>query len=382
MHRKEYTMPGLYIHIPFCRQKCLYCDFPSFAGKENLYSDYTQSLIAEIQKKSFLCQNKIIDTIFFGGGTPTVLPTSFLEKMINTIFQYYTVSKTAEITIEANPGTLCKAVLSALHTMGFNRISIGLQSWQDTLLKDIGRIHNRSVFLKNFYSARKAGFANINIDLMFALPNQTFCQWQETLYSIIALQPEHISAYSLIIEEETPFFHLWKQNRLSLPDEALDRAMYHFTKELLEKNHYHQYEISNFSKKGFESRHNQIYWKILPYIGFGLGAHSFWENKRFYNTYQIAKYIQAQGDSSVLIEEIEHLTPTQLQSEFMFMGLRMTEGISSMDFQKRFHIPLACVYQKQLSALIKQNLLQKQNDRYFLTSRGMDLSNTVFCQFL
>lgn len=375
-------MSSIYIHIPFCIQKCLYCDFPSFAAKEALYIDYTQALITEIQKKSLLCQSQTIDTIFFGGGTPTVLPAFLLENIINTVFQYYTVSKSAEITIEANPGTLSDSLLSSLHTMGFNRISIGLQAWQDSLLKEIGRIHNRYAFLQSFFAARKAGFENISIDVMFSLPGQSFSQWQETLYSIMALQPEHISAYSLILEEGTPLFDIWQKNQLSLPDEGLDRAMYHFAQQILSKNQYQQYEISNFAKKGFESRHNQVYWKTLPYLGFGLGAHSFWENKRFHNTYDIKKYIQCKGNPSLLTEETELLTSAQLQSEFLFMGLRMTKGISAAEFEKRFGIPLHCVYKKQLSFLIEQNLLQKQNDCYFLTPRGMDVSNTVFCQFL
>ncbi len=315
-------MSSLYIHIPFCIQKCLYCDFVSFAGKQYLYSDYTEALLSEIIKKSDICHNDVIQTIFFGGGTPTILPITLLEKILNTIFQYYTVSPHAEITIEANPGTLSFSILNSLRSIGFQRISIGLQSWQNELLQSIGRIHNRTTFLQNFYHARKAGFENINVDIMFCLPNQTYSQWQETLYSIVHLQPEHISAYSLILEQSTPLFTLFEQNKIKLPDEILDRAMYHTAQNILSQYGYEQYEISNFSKKGYQSRHNKV------------------------------------------------------------MGLRMTEGISAIDFQKRFSVSLDSVYGKQIHFLMEQNLIQQKQHRYFLTHRGIDLSNTVFCEFL
>ena len=375
-------MNSLYIHIPFCIQKCLYCDFTSFANKEYLYSDYTNVLIKELIQKAPLCHNEVIQTIFLGGGTPTILPICFLQKIMDTIFQYYTVSNNAEITIEANPGTLSSTVLSALYTMGFRRISIGLQSWQNELLQKLGRIHNRTTFLKNYDNARKAGFKNINIDIMFSLPEQTYSQWQQTLYSILYLQPEHISAYSLIIEEGTPFYHFYEQNKLLLPEEQTDRAMYHLTQELLAQYGYHQYEISNFCKQGYESRHNKVYWQTKQYLGFGLGAHSYYKNKRFHNTYNIQKYIQSKGNANLLTEDIEHLTTAQLQSEFMFMGLRMTKGISEYTFQKRFGVSIDSVYGKQLSLLTEQKLLQKKKQRYYLTNRGIDLSNTVFCAFI
>lgn len=375
-------MNSLYIHIPFCIQKCLYCDFTSFANKEYLYADYTDVLIAELIQKATLCHNEIIQTIFFGGGTPTILPISFLQKIMDTIFHYYTVSSNAEITIEANPGTLSNSVLSALHAMGFCRISIGLQAWQNELLQKLGRIHNRTTFLKNYDNARKAGFENINIDIMFSLPEQTYSQWQQTLYSVLYLQPEHISAYSLIIEEGTPFYHLYEQNKLLLPEEQTDRAMYHLTQQLLTQYGYHQYEISNFCKKGYESRHNKVYWQTKHYLGFGLAAHSYYKNKRFHNTYDMKKYIQSKGNTALLTEDIEHLTKTQLQSEFMFMGLRMTKGVSEYTFQKRFGVSMDSVYGKQLSSLTKQKLLQKQQGHYYLTNKGIDLSNTVFCSFI
>jgi len=375
-------MSSLYIHIPFCIQKCLYCDFVSFAGKQYLYSDYTEALLSEIIKKSDICHNDVIQTIFFGGGTPTILPITLLEKILNTIFQYYTVSPHAEITIEANPGTLSFSILHSLRSMGFQRISIGLQSWQNELLHSIGRIHNRTTFLQNFYHARKAGFENINVDIMFCLPNQTYSQWQETLYSIVHLQPEHISAYSLILEQSTPLFTLFEQNKITLPDEILDRAMYHTAQNILSQYGYEQYEISNFSKKGYQSRHNKVYWQTRQYLGFGLGAHSFWQNTRFHNTYDIKKYIQSKGIIHLLTEDVEHLTISQQQSEFMFMGLRMTEGISAIDFQKRFSVSLDSVYGKQIHFLMEQNLIQQKQHRYFLTHRGIDLSNTVFCEFL
>lgn len=366
----------MYIHIPFCIQKCFYCDFPSFAGKQALYADYTNALILELQKKAPLFQGESLKTIFFGGGTPTILPISLLQNIMDTIFKYYTVSPHAEITIEANPGTLSLSVLKALYQMGFQRLSIGLQAWQDILLQKLGRVHTLSMFLKNYYHAREVGFKNINIDIMFSLPEQTQAQWEQTLSEVAALQPEHISAYSLIIEEGTPFFELFQKNKLVLPDEEQDRKMYYTTKEILASYSYIPYEISNFSKKGYECQHNRVYWQTKHYLGFGLGAHSYYKNKRFHNSYDINQYFAGK------IEDVEHLTTATLQSEFMFMGLRMMEGISAKVFQKRFGVSLQSIYGEQIKILLKQNLLQQEQDRYFLTERGIDLSNTVFCYFL
>ncbi len=375
-------MNSLYIHIPFCRQKCLYCDFISFANKQELYESYTEALLSEIIKKSDLCQNQSIQTIFFGGGTPTILPTVLLQKIMHTLFHYYTISNDAEITIEANPGTISLNCLHDLRSMGFNRISIGFQAWQNELLQKLGRIHDRRTFLENYDNARKAGFDNINVDIMFSLPEQSYSQWQQTLYSIAYLQPEHISAYSLIIEESTPFFKLFEQNQLLLPVEQVDRAMYYMAQQVLSKYGYHQYEISNFAQKGYESRHNKVYWQTRHYLGFGLGAHSYYHNQRFHNTYDMQKYIQSKGNQAMLTEDVEKLTIEQMQSEFMFMGLRMIEGVCVETFQKRFGVSILDAYGEQINKLIKQNLLQYQNKHYFLTNRGIDLSNTVFCEFV
>ncbi len=373
-------MHSIYIHIPFCIKKCFYCDFLSFAGKQALYANYTDALILELQKKAPLFQGECLKTIFFGGGTPTILPIPLLQNIMNAIFKYYTVSPHAEITIEANPGTLSPPVLKALYQMGFQRLSIGLQAWQDILLQKLGRVHTLSMFLENYYHAREVGFKNINIDIMFSLPEQTQAQWEQTLYEVAALQPEHISAYSLIIEEGTPFFELFQKNKLILPEEEQDRKMYYMTKEILATHGYDPYEISNFSKKDYECRHNKVYWQTKHYLGFGLGAHSYYQNKRFHNPYDIKKYIASKG--KILAEDVENLTMTELQSEFMFMGLRMTEGVSATTFKKRFGVSLQSVYGKQIEILLKQNLLQQKQDHYFLTERGIDLSNTVFCYFL
>ncbi len=373
-------MNSMYIHIPFCVQKCFYCDFPSFAGKQNLYADYTNTLVLELIEKAPLFQGEKIKTIFFGGGTPTILPVPFLQTIMDTIFSHYNISPDAEITIEANPGTLSISVLKALYQMGFCRLSIGLQAWQDVLLQKLGRIHNLSMFLKNYHHAREVGFENINIDIMFSLPEQTQAQWEQTLYQVAALQPEHLSAYSLMIEEGTPFFQLFQENKLLLPEEEQDRKMYYATKDILAAHGYHQYEISNFSKKGYECRHNKVYWQTKHYLGFGLGAHSYYQTKRFHNPYDIETYLASEGKR--LAEDVESLTITELQSEFMFMGLRMTEGVSAAVFKKRFGVSLQSVYGKQIEMLLKQNLLQQKQDRYFLTAQGIDLSNTVFCYFL
>ena len=239
---------GIYIHIPFCVQKCLYCDFPSFGGQEKEYERYTAALCREIEAKSHLAKDWKIKTVFFGGGTPTVLSAQQMKRILDTVFQCFNVEGDAEITTEANPGTLSLEKCVALRQMGFNRLSMGVQAWQDELLERLGRIHTRQQFLKNFASAREAGFDNINVDLMFALPEQTLGQWEETLSEITALQPEHISAYSLIIEEGTPFYDLYEKEVYQETDEELDRAMYHTAVQILAEEDYHQYEISNFAK--------------------------------------------------------------------------------------------------------------------------------------
>lgn len=373
---------GLYIHIPFCVQKCLYCDFPSFGGQELIYERYTEALCGEIKAKSQLAKGWQIKTVFFGGGTPTVLSAEQMKRIIDTVYACYAVKVDAEITTEANPGTLSLEKCVALRQMGFNRLSMGVQAWQDELLERLGRIHTRQQFLKNFANARAAGFDNINVDLMFALPEQTLGQWEETLSEITALQPEHISAYSLIIEEGTPFYDLYEKEVYQQTDEELDRAMYHTAVQILAEEGYHRYEISNFAKDGKESQHNRIYWQDEAYRGFGLGAHSYWAGKRFHNPYDLHTYMEQAERGSVEAEDVEELSLADQYGEFMFMGLRLTEGIEKKRFAQRFGMEMEDVYGTEIEKCKAEGLLEEVNGWLRLTERGLDVSNRVFLEFL
>ncbi|MDD3571299.1 MAG: radical SAM family heme chaperone HemW, partial [Lachnospiraceae bacterium] len=241
---------SIYVHIPFCKKKCLYCDFPSFAGCENIYEDYVNSLVSEISENSYKYSEYEISTIFLGGGTPTVLPPKQLGRVLDTILNKYNVINDAELTIEANPGTVNSQIFKELKSMCINRLSFGVQAWQNSLLTSLGRIHDNETFVRNFNEARDVGFKNISCDLMFSLPNQTLSNWEETLEKIMRLSPEHISAYSLIIEEGTPFKEMYEKGMIKVTDDVLDREMYYLAKEMLEDKGYNQYEISNFAKHG------------------------------------------------------------------------------------------------------------------------------------
>ena len=373
---------SLYLHIPFCRQKCLYCDFPSFCGCDNLFEPYTNALIKEVIEGAKDFSGTKIKTIFMGGGTPTLLPTPLLGKIMDTIFSKYDIDDHAEITIEANPGTLDLYIAKDLHFMGFNRLSMGLQAWQNPLLKRLGRIHTQETFLENYQAVRQAGFSNINIDLMMALPTQTLSDWEETLEKTIALKPEHISAYSLIIEEGTPFYDYYKKGIYQQTDETIDRQMYRLAQEMLSDKGYHQYEISNFAQNGKESAHNKVYWQTKEYRGFGLSSHSYLEGKRFHSPYDFETYLNAKGNPKKLWQEIEPLTQHQQISEFLFMGLRMTEGISETIFTERFGCDITDYYPTEIPFLLEQNLLQRTQKGYALTEKGIDISNYVFEKFI
>ena len=373
---------GLYIHIPFCRQKCLYCDFPSWAGKEGQMQDYVDALTKEIQNRGKAHKEKTVVSVFFGGGTPTTLAIPMLEQLMQAVFENWNIAEGAEITTEANPGTLGKEMAVALKKMGFNRLSMGVQAWQNRLLKDLGRIHTIEAFQENYQAVREAGFENVNTDLMFALPNQTMADWQETVKSIVALKPEHISAYSLIIEEGTPFFDRYEKGELEPAAEDLDREMYHWAVDFLKEKGYEQYEISNFAKADRQSRHNRIYWQAEEYLGMGLGSHSYMEGERFHNIYDLQEYIKANGDASLLKEDIEIISEEDALAEFMFLGLRLMEGVSFERFRERFGQEMKNIYGSQIEELVKDGLLEKDEIGIRLTRRGVDISNIVFEKFL
>lgn len=369
---------SLYIHIPFCVRKCLYCDFPSFSGMESIFDDYVRMLCREIDETYSDYRGMEVKSIFVGGGTPSVLPPALLGRISDKIFSRFDVDSKAEITIETNPGTLDAEKLAEMKSMYFNRLSMGLQAWQDRLLKKLGRIHTADEFETNFLQARDAGFKNINVDLMFALPAQSLDDWQETLEKVIKLRPEHISAYSLIIEEGTPFFDMFDRGELKETDEETDRKMYYLGKEMLSDKGYKQYEISNFAKEGFECYHNKVYWRTEEYQGFGLGAHSYADGVRFHNTYDMKEYLRGEGFRL----DKEFLSLQEKQEEFMFMGLRMNEGVSEAEFLRRFGESMDSVYGDEIKELISEELLVKKDGRLSLTDRGVDISNSVFEKFI
>ena len=369
---------SLYIHIPFCKQKCLYCDFPSYSGKERLMNEYTDALNKEILKKA---NEYIINSIFIGGGTPSYLKDSSLQSLLATLNKL-NLKENLEFTVECNPGTLNKKNLDIMKKYNVNRISMGLQATKDSILKEIGRIHSYEEFKNNYLLARNIGFDNINIDLMFGLPNQTLEEWKESLEEIAKLEPDHISAYSLIIEEGTRFYNLYEQDKLNLPNEDTERLMYLSTKDILNKYGYNQYEISNFAKIGKECFHNKVYWKCNEYLGVGVSASSFIDEKRIKNIDVIEEYIEKINKDENIIEQIHVNDISDDMEEFVFMGLRMSEGIKISEFKKRFNKDIYEVYSDIIEKNIKRELLICNSEKLFLSSRGMEISNYVMSDFI
>lgn len=369
---------SLYIHIPFCKQKCFYCDFPSYASIDHLREDYVEALCKEIREKNI---KNNIKSIFIGGGTPSYLSSKEIEKLLKVINEL-NLDENIEFTMECNPGTLDEEKLMVMKNGGVNRISMGLQAVQNSLLKDIGRIHSFKIFEENFLLARKVGFNNINVDLMFGLPSQKIEEWKESLETIIKLNPEHISAYGLILEEETAFYKLWERNELILPSEEDERLMYKITKDLLSNNGYNQYEISNYAKKGFECYHNKVYWKCNEYLGLGSASSSFIDKKRIKNIENVKLYIDSVHDNLSIIEEEYRNTLNDDMEEFMFMGLRMIEGIEIEEFKERFNKDIEEVYKTVIEKNINLNLLKKEKGFLKLTEKGIELSNSVMSDFI
>lgn len=367
---------SLYIHIPFCVQKCKYCDFLSFPSSGEDRNSYIQELKKEIIWKSKWASDYQVISIFFGGGTPSLLNQDQMKELLICIKEHYKVEPEAEITLEVNPGTLTKDKLRNYKKCGINRLSMGLQSTDDAELRMLGRIHTFQEFKKNYQDARAVGFDNINIDLMSALPGQTMESYKKTLEQIVKLRPEHISAYSLIVEEGTP---LAGDNDLlsRLPDEEMDRRMYQYTKEYLKMYGYERYEISNYAKLRKECLHNCVYWTGGEYLGFGLGASSYFEGERFHNETDISRY-RFDGEK----QEIDHLSKEDQMEEFMFLGLRMTAGIKEVEFEKKFHQNIHDVYGQVLKKQMEEGLIIREKGRIYLTERGLDVSNYVFCDYL
>ncbi|WP_040195038.1 radical SAM family heme chaperone HemW [Clostridium culturomicium] len=370
---------GLYIHIPFCKNKCFYCDFPSFSGKESLMVDYAKALSKEIDNS---CQDKLISTIFIGGGTPTYLCIEGWKIIAESIKKLNFVSKDFEFTVEGNPNSFNEEQLEIFKTMGVNRISMGLQAVQEHHLKSIGRIHTIEDFKKSYIMLRENGFNNINVDLMFGLPNQTLAEWIESLEQVIELKPEHLSCYSLIIEEGTKFYNLYENESLILPNEDVERDMYAVTKDILKKNGYEQYEISNYAKKGFECKHNKIYWQLNNYVGCGSSSHSYINGIRYRNESNIEKYIGRMNESNtVVVEEFKNSEKDDIE-EFMFLGLRLNDGIDIREFQHRFGVSIFDKYKDIIEKYVHMELLNLEENRLFLTSKGMEFSNQVMADFI
>lgn len=376
---------GIYVHIPFCKQKCYYCDFVSFAKSEMWEEKYIQALKKEIKNNSKKAKECVVTTIYFGGGTPSYIESKEIVSVLNTIKENYDIDRQVEITIEVNPGTVTKDKLEDYKKAGINRLSIGLQSTDNTILKQIGRIHTFEQFLNTYEIARKVGFTNINVDLMLALPNQTEEILQDSLQKVICLNPEHISLYSLILEEQTPMFTLVKAGKLTLPDEETERNMYWNTKKRLEQNGYIHYEISNFAKPERKSKHNQNCWNQKPYLGFGISAHSYYNKTRYSNTINLKDYIQSVGDGLVSARKIQTIHEIQTiedeRKEYMLLGLRNIQGVSIAEFKTKFIQNPIYLFRKELDKLVKEDLIEVDIDNIKLTNKGLDFANMVWEEF-
>lgn len=384
---------GLYIHIPFCKQKCQYCDFKSYAGKEKFIDTYIRWLEFELKGvgegnrldyENNLDDLAVVKSIYIGGGTPSFIDGKYIEEILSIANEYYTVDDNAEITIEVNPGTIDKDKFETYLRSGINRISIGLQSTHDRLLKELGRIHTYEDFLNTYNLARSVGFKNINVDLMLGLPNQSLQDLEESLKEIIKLNPEHISVYSLIIEEGTLFYKKLEMNEIVLPDDELERKMYWGTKKKLENAGYVHYEISNFAKPGFESKHNLSCWNQEEYIGIGVAAHSYTNDVRYSNIDSIEEYIKNYEEDNETDNFVFHEKQTKISKmkEFMMLGLRKIQGIRIQDFKNKFGENPIYLYRKELEKLVNEELLEIDGDIIKLTNKGIDLANLVWEEFV
>lgn len=400
----------IYIHIPFCVKKCAYCDFLSAPSTAEEREKYVELLCEEIRvcgeelEKGGTCGSDAeytVTTIFFGGGTPSLLSGEQLEKIMGVLRGAFALEEDAEISLEMNPGTVTEEKLLAYRRAGVNRLSIGLQSVHDEELRMLGRIHTYEEFLRAYEMARSAGFRNINVDLISAIPGQTARSWEETLRRVAQLAPEHISAYSLIIEPGTPFYDWYGEDEemeeslegsrrpgtalkpegarvLPLPGEEEEREIYRRTKEILAEYGYERYEISNYAKPGYECRHNLGYWERVPYLGFGVGAASLFREARYSNPADVEEYWKHITDKL----RGSALSAEERMEEFMFLGLRKMEGISKTDFEKQFGRPFHEVYGTPLEKMKKLGFLEERDDRIFLTESGIDVSNAVFVEFM
>lgn len=380
MKNRKKTPLELYIHIPFCVKKCDYCDFLSGPADEKLKKRYVDALLSEIRgiaPAEHLPGYEVI-SVFIGGGTPSLMEASDMERILKTLRKLFSFSEDVEITIEANPGTLTGEKLETYLETGINRLSLGLQSADNRELQMLGRIHTWKGFLDSYDKARKAGFTNINIDLMSAIPGQTYDGWIRNLRTTAALNPEHISAYSLIIEEETPF----AERKLELPDEDTEYRMYEDTAAVLREYGFEQYEISNYARRGYRCRHNIGYWDRTEYLGLGLGASSLYGGARFRNTKSMSEYMKCSADPKKIRKDVVFLSQKDQEEEFMFLGLRMIQGVSEEKFEKEFGIALPEVYGKVLEKYREMDFLEKKGGFWRFTRKGIHVSNWILADFL
>ena len=377
---------GIYIHIPFCKQKCYYCDFVSYSNKCSEVKEYIESLKKEIEEFDF--SNYKVTSIYIGGGTPSYIDSIYIVEILSELKEKLKCNliefKDIEITIEVNPGTVDTKKLNDYKKLGINRLSIGLQSTKNDILKKIGRIHTYQEFLEIYKLARETGFKNINIDLMIGIPGQKIGDLKNTLQDIIKLEPEHISVYSLIIEENTPIEKMLENGEIKLPDEDLERNMYWYVKNTLELNGYNHYEISNFAKLGKESRHNLNCWNLEEYIGFGVAAHSYLNGIRFSNTINVEEYIQHiennRKEENIQIEESQSLEDKK--NEFMMLGFRKIQGVDIARFKEKFIDNPIFLYRENLNKLVEEGLIEVDLNHIKLTNKGIDLANLVFEEFV
>lgn len=384
---------GIYVHIPFCKQKCRYCDFKSYAGKEELVEKYIKWVKYELSEvgdgnrldyENNLDDLAVINTVYIGGGTPSFIDSKYIVEIIDTIKKHYTLIESPEITIEVNPGTITKEKLEDYIDCGINRISIGLQSNHEKLLQELGRIHTYKDFENTYQLARDVGFKNINVDLMIGLPNQTLEDVNLTLDKIISYDPEHISVYSLIVEEGTLLCNDIENKNLILPDDETERKMYWNVKNRLQESGYMHYEISNFAKPGFESKHNLDCWNQKEYIGIGASAHSYTNGVRFSNVDTIEEYIKnfeiEKEEDNLIFHEKQN--KVSMMKEYMMLGLRKIEGIQIQAFKNKFGENPIFLYRKELEKLVNNELIEIDGDYIKLTNKGIDLANLVWEEFV
>lgn len=375
----------IYVHIPFCVRKCRYCDFLSFDSRDSrsLWNPYVQTVKKELACRTGEADSRTVGSVYFGGGTPSLLPADCIRDILQVIRNCYPVTPDAEISLEANPGTITLEKADVWKEAGVTRVSLGAQSFSQELLELLGRIHTPRQIWDSLTFLRQAGFSHVSMDLMFGLPHQPQEQWEQTLQQAVSAGVEHLSCYSLMVEPGTAFARLYKEGEPPLPSEEEERQMYHTAIDFLDSQGLAQYEISNFARPGCESRHNSGYWQRIPYIGAGLGASSLTADQvRFHNTDSLKEYLSADADPVSVQREKIKLSRQDQMEEFMFLGLRMNRGISEKDFQQTFNTDLSSVYGPVLNKHTEEGLLIHENGSYRLSRRGMDLSNYVFADFL